>query len=235
MVSDFFSKPLCSKGLADLLGNAASFFHCWVANCANSIKNKVGEEKNKEAEKSPVSLPPSLCGNFMPLISSFFNNQRLLHSCQLNGCLYVLHPIPTHCSLSPAVFCFLCYLVLLICLRSCFFVNYSICDDAVFFFFRGSTLYLIVFAVDTVKLLFMQTDPVRKNKGKQYLRCVSCRVELSYEWKQNRFLSFMIFWICKKKKKSLSVFHYVQLFEWSWMIPCWLSSSLSAHLNYIYE
>lgn len=98
------------KGPRQPAGFQVSFFYCWVANYANSILKKniitVREEKNKEEENSLVSLPPSLCRNFMPLISSFFNNQGLFHYCQLNGRLYVLHPIPTHQSLSLAVFCF---------------------------------------------------------------------------------------------------------------------------------
>lgn len=97
------SQNLVLKGLRRPTGCYASFFYCWVANYSNFGEKK--EKKNKEAENSLVSLPPSHCRNFMPLISSFFNNQGLFYCCQLNGCLYVLHPVPTYCSLSLAVFC----------------------------------------------------------------------------------------------------------------------------------
>lgn len=94
----FFSKPF-TQG-ASPTNWVPSFFYCWVANYSN------GRKKRKEKQRvSLVSLPPSHCRNLMPLISSFFNNQGLFQCCQLNGCLYVLHPVPTYCSLSLAVFC----------------------------------------------------------------------------------------------------------------------------------
>lgn len=56
-------------------------------------------EKNNEEEDKLVSLPPSLCRNFLPLISSFFSiTKDSFHCCQLNESLCILHPIPTHYS-----------------------------------------------------------------------------------------------------------------------------------------
>lgn len=54
-------------------------------------------EKNNEEEDKLVSLPPSLCRNFLPLIFSFFSiTKDSFHCCQLNESLCILHPIPTH-------------------------------------------------------------------------------------------------------------------------------------------
>lgn len=90
----FLLKTLCSRGLANLLdtmhlSSIAEWITTLVVIYIYKKKNKVGEEKNKEMENSLVSLPPSLCRNFMPLISSFFNNQGLFHYCLLNDRLYL--------------------------------------------------------------------------------------------------------------------------------------------------
>lgn len=93
------SKILVLKGLANPL---ATVHLCSIAEWLTTltVKRRGKKGKNKEEEDRLVSLPPSLCRNFMPLISSFSITEGSFHCCQLDGSLYVLHPTPTHRSLS---------------------------------------------------------------------------------------------------------------------------------------
>lgn len=86
------------KGLANLL---ATMLLSSIAEWLTIVRRR---KKNKEEEDRLVSLPPSLCKNFLPLISSFFSiTKGSFHCCQLNESLCVLHPFPTHYSLSLTV------------------------------------------------------------------------------------------------------------------------------------
>lgn len=113
-------KPICDvlvlKGFADLLD---AMHLSSIAEWLTTLTVEKKEKKNKEAEKSLVSLPPLHCRNFMPLISSFFNNKGFFTVASSMGAymsFIQFQPTALFLSLSFAFILF----------------KYSLCDAAVF-------------------------------------------------------------------------------------------------------
>lgn len=88
-----------AQGPRQPAGYHAFLLYCWVANYSNSGGKK--EERKTKKRKTCLFLCPHRSAGILCLWFLLFSvTKGSFHCCQLNGSLYVLHPIPTHHSLS---------------------------------------------------------------------------------------------------------------------------------------